>query len=49
MITKGRFTLDQTTHAIRIDQRIRATPAWLFEAWVDPAQLRDWWTLPAGP
>jgi uncharacterized protein YndB with AHSA1/START domain len=47
MLTKGRFTLDKTTHAIRMDRRIRATPDWLFQAWVDPAQLRLWWD-PAG-
>lgn len=39
----GRFIIDQATHAIRMDRRIRATPDWLFTAWVDPAQLRLWW------
>ena len=43
MITKGRYHIDEVTHAIRMDRRIKATPEWLFSAWVDPAQLRLWW------
>jgi uncharacterized protein YndB with AHSA1/START domain len=43
MMTPGRFTIDQQTHSIRIDRRIRATPDWLFNAWVDPKELRLWW------
>ena len=43
MITSGRFFIDEATHAIRMDRRIKATPDWLFSAWVDPAQLRLWW------
>ena len=42
-MTTERFNVDQATHAIRMDRRIRATPDWLFSAWVDPAQLRLWW------
>ena len=37
------FHVDRQTHAIRMERRIRATPAWAFNAWTDPAQLRLWW------
>ena len=43
MMTQGNFIIDQTNHAIRMNRRIRATPDWLFSAWVEPAQLRLWW------
>ncbi len=48
-MTQGRFTLDETTHAIRMDRRIRATPQWLFAAWTDPEQLRLWWDPSGAP
>ena len=43
MMTPGRFIVDAATHTIRMDLLVRATPDWLFSAWVDPAQLRLWW------
>lgn len=42
-MTDPRFTLDRTTQTIRMMRQIRATPDWLFQSWVDPAQLRLWW------
>ena len=42
-MTSSRYIVDQTTHSIRMDRRIKASPDWLFNAWVDPAQLRLWW------
>ena len=49
MLNKARFTLDQTTHCLRIERRIAATPDWLFKAWVTPEILTLWWDPNGAP
>lgn len=43
MPNKSRFIVDQTTHTLRVERRMRATQDWLFSAWMTPAMLRLWW------
>ena len=38
-----RFVIDRATHCIRFDRILDASPAAVFAAWTDPAQVSCWW------
>ena len=41
------LVVDQATHTIRLERRLAAPPAQVFEAWTQPEQVACWWD-PAG-
>jgi uncharacterized protein YndB with AHSA1/START domain len=39
----GDFTIDEANHTIRLVRDLDASPARVFAAWTDPAQVAQWW------
>jgi uncharacterized protein YndB with AHSA1/START domain len=41
--TPSGFVIDEANHTLRFERDIQASPAEVFDAWTQPAQLSQWW------